>query len=57
MKSLAEAEQFVMTIGVGMPEFQPVKVAAKDLPTILLEHGGQMCVAYPLGVTIATIRE
>lgn len=51
------AEQFMMTIGVGMPEFHPVKVAAEDLLPVLKESGGRLCIANYLGVTVATLRE
>jgi len=51
------AEQFMMTIGVGMPEFQPVKVAFEDLLPILMQNSGRLCIANYLGVTVATLRE
>lgn len=51
------AEQFMMTIGVGMPEFQPVKVAAEDLLPTLMGNGGRLCMTGHLGVMVATIKE
>jgi hypothetical protein len=55
--NLERAEQFVMTVGVGLPEFQPVKVAAENFLAILMGYGGRLCMTDRLGVLIATIRE
>jgi hypothetical protein len=51
------AEQFMMTIGVGMPEFQPIKVAAENLLPILMDNGGRLCMTDHRGVIVVTIKE
>lgn len=51
----SRAEQFVLMNGVGLSEFQPLKVAAEDLLPILMAHGGKMCVPFRLGEMVATV--
>jgi hypothetical protein len=54
--NLERAKQFMITIGKGLPEFQPVKVAAEELLPILLEYGGRLCIVdHRLSMTVATI--
>src|SRR4051794_35787164 len=53
----AQAHWFVQKIGYRLPQFQPVKVSAKELIRILNRKGNRFCVRNDKGTFVATLNQ
>jgi len=49
-----QAEQFYMTVGNGLPQFQPVQVSPKEMLAAMVEAGG-IAIANGLEVSVARL--